>query len=230
METDPLLPQVEQPALFQWGETSFGALELYPEIWSAAEALVYPDVNIRRNGVEQLIKLGAARLSPLIAYLLATRLTEPDIKLRNRIIQALSEVLENDPNGQSAPELVRQSLTAQLARLRTREIFALLQSSHSQSENEGAVARLLRACPYGGGHLAEILSERKLPLNIRRQAALMLGRVGFVEAIPALNRLASRLETRLTGQQAMPFLSSTEPDDTSLLPDIQEALTALRSP
>lgn len=230
MDADPLLPQVEQPVLFSWGETSFGALELYPEVWTAAEALASPDVTIRQLGVERLAKLGAARLSPLVTYLLATRLAEPDIGLRSRIIQTLSDVLENDVQGNPAPELVRQTLSAYLARFRTREIYALLQATIEQLPLEAAVARLLRACPHAGGHLADILSERRFPLPIRRQAARMLGRVGYVDAIPALTRVAARLETRLSGQQAMPFLSTSGLDDTALLPDIREALAALLSP
>jgi HEAT repeat protein len=229
MDADPLLPQVKQPVLFSWGETSFGALELYPEVWAAAEALTSPDVNVRRLGVERLAKLGAARLSPLVSYLLATRLTEPDIEVRSRIIQTLSEVLEIDAQGDPAPELVRQALSIYLARFRTREIYALLQATIEQPPLEAVVARLLRACPYAGGHLADILSERKFPLPIRRQATRMLGRVGYIDAIPALTRVAARLETRLSGQQVMPFLSTSGSDDTALLPDIREALAALLS-
>jgi hypothetical protein len=53
--------------------------------------------------------------------------------------------------------------------------------------------------------------------------------VGYVDAIQALDRIATRLETRLNGQQAMPFLPLTGIDDTELLPEVQEVLFQLRS-
>jgi hypothetical protein len=57
-----------------------------------------------------------------------------------------------------------------------------------------------------------------------------VGRVGYVDAIQALERIALRLEARLNGQQAMPFLPMMGVDDTALLPDVRAALFQLRSP
>jgi hypothetical protein len=92
------------------------------------------------------------------------------------------------------------------------------------------IARLLNACPYAGEHLADILSDRKVPLTIRLQAAYFIGQVGYLDVIQDLERLATRLESRLMGQQAMPFAPRSEPDETVLLPAIQNTLTMLRSP
>lgn len=230
MEADPLVPQVEQPALFEWGETRSGSLEFYPEVWNAVEALVYHDLNARRVGVELLLKLGAHRLSPLVAGMLASRLVEPDLALRGRIVLALAELASVLQGGQAAPDNVRRALAACLARFRTREIYALLEAAAGGETPESAVASLLRLSPYAGNHLADILAERKLPLPVRRQAARMLGRVGFVDSLPALERIAYRLEARQSGQQQLPFLPASGLDETVLLPDVREALAALRSP
>jgi hypothetical protein len=55
--------------------------------------------------------------------------------------------------------------------------------------------------------------------------------VGFLEAIPAMERIQSRLETRLEGQQSMPFAPvSHDSDEVDLLPTVREALAALRAP
>jgi len=42
--------------------------------------------------------------------------------------------------------------------------------------------------------------------------------------------LANRLETRLYGQQAMPFTSNSPSDEVELLPAINTTLTLLRAP
>jgi hypothetical protein len=223
------LPQVEQPLLFELGETSTGSLELFPEVWFAAESLGSPDAQVRREGLNRLIELGAPRHTPLVSYLVATRLTDPDIEIRCRIIQALAEVFSLDQSGNPASDQVRRTLATQLARMRTREIYALIQAAIYDSSIEEAAARLLAACVFAGRHLVDILSERKTPLTVRRQAVRFVGRVGYVDAIQALDRIASRLETRLNGQQAMPFLPLTGIDDTELLPEVQEVLYQLRS-
>jgi hypothetical protein len=230
MEAEPPLPRAGQPFLFEWGEASSGTLELYPEVWNAVEALASPDPSARQVGLAQLQNLGAARLSPLAAYLLATRLTDSDIELRGQIIQVLAEVLNRDETGRPAPDSVRQALTGQLSRMRTREIYALLQAITHQANLAGAVARLLNACPRAGNHLAWILSERKIPIPIRLEAARQIGKVGYIDTIPALERLALRLETRLSGQQAWSFAANSTVDETVLLPHVQAALTSLRLP
>src|SRR5512143_2370969 len=102
MDLDPLLPQLEQPPLFTLGGTSSGILELFPEVWSATEAITSADATVRRAGLETLLETGAQRLSPLVAYVLATRLTDPEIELRCRVIILLAGILTNDPHGNPA--------------------------------------------------------------------------------------------------------------------------------
>jgi hypothetical protein len=229
MKPDPQFPRIKQPLLFELGETSTGSLELFPEVWFAAESLGSPEVKVRWDGLDRLIGLGAPRHSPLVSYLLATRLTDPDIEMRCRTIQALADVFTLDPSGNPASDQVRRTLVSQLARMRTREIYALIQAAIIDPTIEDAAARLLAACFFAGRHLVDILSERKIPLTVRRQAVRFVGRVGYVDAIQPLERIATRLETRLTGQQAMPFLPLTGIDDTELLPEVQEVLYQLRS-
>jgi hypothetical protein len=229
MKPDPQLPPVEQPLLFELGETSTGSLELFPEVWFAAESLGSPEPQVRRDGLNRLIILGAPRHSPLVSYLLATRLADPDIEMRCLTIQALAEVFSLDPSGNPASDQVRRTLGSQLARMRTREIYALIQAAIYDPSIEEAAARLLAVCVFAGRHLVDILSERKIPLIVRRQAVRFVGKVGYVDAIQALERIAARLETRLNGQQALPFLPLTGIDDTELLPEVQEVLFQLRS-
>ena len=229
---DRKLPDTDthQPLLFQLGEARAQGLEFYPAVWSAAEALTSSDPLIRRMGLEELDETDAARYSPLIVYLLITMLTDPDIDLRAKVIHCLTRVMGRDEQGNTSPEAVRQCLCGHLGALRTREVYALLQAVEHQPAIEEQVVSLLGCSSYAGNHLADILSERGAPLGIRRLAARFIGRVGFLSALPAVDRLASRLETRHQGQQAMPFAPRDAGDEVHLLPELRKALELLSAP
>jgi len=229
MDSDPLLIKMRQPTLFGLSETSSDILELFPALWGAAEELTSPELDIRQAALKRLAVMNAPRLSPLIAYLVASRITEPDLALRTRVVQLLSEILAPDKDGQPAPESVIRHLSASLAQMRTRSMVALLQVAALDPGSASLAARLFNACPYGGTQLAEILSDRKAPLEIRRQAAQMIGLVGYLDALPTLDRLETRLSVRLNGQQSMPFALSSGPDESELLPVIQNTIEMLRS-
>jgi hypothetical protein len=229
MGMDPLSFNFSQPTLFDFNEPSSGAMELFPTVWGAVEDLVSPEIATRRAGLETLVEMGAPRLSPLIAYLLATRLTDPDLDLRTCVVQVLSEVLEPDEQGHSAPEAVSRVLRAYLSKIRVRPIYALLEVVEADASMDRPIARLLNCCPYGGTHLATILTERKLEVRIRQKAAHMVGLVGFLDTLPTLERLATRLQARLNGQQSMPFAPVDVPDESALLPDVQSALVLLKA-
>jgi hypothetical protein len=125
---------------------------------------------------------------------------------------------------------VRQWLRAYLGQIRTRKVFAMLEMVDAAPESEEDVAALLNHSTGAGVHLAEILADRSAPICIRRQAAQFIGRVGFVNAIPTLERMAEKLENRLNGQQAMPFAPRDENDEVELLPAVNDALVRLRAP
>jgi hypothetical protein len=228
---DELIPSKgDQPFLFEFAQTNgTGAMELFPAVWSALEGLCAPEAASRHVALDRLIEIGAPRLSPLVAYSLATRLADPDLTVRVRVVQIVAEILSRDLAGNVAPEAVRRHLTGALAQMRTRTIYALLEVSLFQSGLEKSIALLINSCPYAGGHLASILSDRKFPAPIRLQAANFIGRVGFLEAIPVLERLEVRLLSRINGQQAMPFAPTSLPDESELLPAVQSTLNLLRS-
>jgi hypothetical protein len=229
MDDDPLSIKLNQPALFDFTGSSSDTIELFPTVWGAAEELTSPEIEIRRSALERLAALNAIRLSPLIAYLVATRVYEPDLNLRKRVVQFLGDVLAPDEDGLPAPESVTRHLLAYLTQMRTRQILALLQVAAFDAITETSAARLFNACPYGGNQLAGIAGDRKVPMDIRREAARMIGLVGYLDALPALERLEARLNARLKGQQSMPFAPPSGPDESELLPVVQNALTLLRS-
>jgi HEAT repeat protein len=230
MELEEIDLKPVQPTLFDLGGTSAGVLELFPGIWHLLEMVISPDSQARKQAVVRLAHMGAVRLLPLAAYVFATRITDCDLEVRAEIINCLGDVYLPDEQGHPASEAVRQSLTGQLSEMRTRQIYALLQVLSVQSSLEPVVARLLNSCPYAGNQLAEILASRKVPLDVRRQAVRMIGLVGYLEAIPALERLLARLEVRAHGQQSMAFAPIELTDETELIPDIRKALVYLSSP
>lgn len=230
MQFDPSQMKFYQPSLFEHGSTTTGMAEFFPEIWGVAEGLTRPDVGERRKAITFLAESGVSRISPLIVYLLATRLNDSDLGVRTLVVKILGDVLAKDVDGNPAPEIVRQNLSYYLSQMRTRQIYAILQVLIENPDLLPQAARLLNACPYAGNHLSDVLNSRKVPLDIRRKAIQLIGYVGYLDTLPALERMLTRLESRLNGQQAMPFAPQTAVEETELIPDIQETLLILRSP
>ncbi len=218
---------ISQPSLFDFSDSSSGVVELFPAVWGALEGLTASDVDTRRDALERLLELDAPRLSPLVASVLATRLVDPDLGLRFRVVQALGEVLSPGDPAIGAPNAVRLHVKFYLSQMRRREVYALLQVADQYLAAESDIAALLNACSYAGVALADIVSDRKASLATRRQAINFIGRVGFIDAIPALEKLAERLESRMNGQKTMPFAPPSESDEKSLLPAVQAALALL---
>jgi hypothetical protein len=198
--------------------------------WHAAEDFISPDPEQRRAALKVLLEHQAARKSTLIAYLLVSRLTEPDLELRSAIITALANILIADDSGNPATENVRRILSVQLGQMRQRQVYALLQVIVYNPEYIKPVDCLLDLCSYAGSHLGDILSERIFPLDIREQAARAIGRVGYLDALPVLERMVTRLEARSNGQKTLPFISPGAPDEINLLPAVREALHCLKEP
>lgn len=228
-DEDELAPRLGQLPLFAEAENSTGSMELFPKIWGAAEAWASTDQPARRKALEVIDSSKAARLSPLVAYLLAASLAEPDTVLRARVISILGEALGPGEDGLPAPEAVRQTLRTALSQMRTRRVYALLQAAAGQPSLENAVVRLLNASTYAGNHLADILASRQAPMELRRLAVQMIARVGYLDAIPALERIQARLEARRNGQSTLPFAYTSAEDEASLLPEVEAALVQLRS-
>ena len=218
---------ISQPTLFDFSDSSSGVVELFPAVWSAVEGMTAPDVDTRREALDRLLELDAPRLSPLVASILATRLVDPDFDLRFRVVRALGEVLSPSDPAKGTPEPVRLHVKFYLSHMRRREVYSLLQVADQYLAAESDVAALLNVCSYAGVALADIVSDRKASLATRRQAINFIGRVGFIDAIPALEKLAERLESRMNGQQTMPFAPPSESDEKALLPAVQAALALL---
>lgn len=226
----PDIPQpiAHQPQLLVF-EESVGTVELFPAIWKALEDLTKEDEKSRAIALDKIEELGATRVSPVVTYMLVTRIIEPVLSLRARVVEMLSNVLTLDENGLPSPEEVRNSLRLYLSGIRTRQTYALLQVSAEYRSLEPCVSRLLSSNSFGGNHLVDILNERQNPLEIRKQAAIMIGKVGYLYTLPAMEKLEGRLEAHLFGQKSMDFISDKSSSESDLLPIVQEAIISLKS-
>lgn len=209
-------------------EISTGNVELFPSVWRATENLAAQEERTRGLALDELLKLGAPRISPLVAYNLAARLRDPVLSFRSRIVESLANLLRLDAEGRPAPDQVRAYLVSYLSQMEQSDIQALLEVGIAESETKSHISKLLNLCPKAGRHLAQLVADRKSPLPIRQLAAYFIGLIGFIEAMPTLERLRNRLEARQDGQKSMSFAPPSIADETLLLPDIKAAITLLR--
>jgi hypothetical protein len=230
MSVDPEGMNLLQLALFELQKTSSETIELFPKVWAAAEALTDANIENRCEGLACLEEVRAARFSPLISYLLFSKLTDPDLGVRTRIIRNLAAVLSPDEAGQSAPDVVRQVLLHHLSQMQFLQVHAMLEAVVYDPTVEAPVGILIKANCNAGSDLSEILSDRRQALAIRKQAANFIARVGFVDASPSLERLIGRIESRVNGQQAFSFSQIDAMDEAQLLPSLKSVLTILQAP
>ena len=230
MEIDQPQKLYVQPALFDVGDSTSGSLELLPRLWFAVEKLSSPDPDVRREGVSEIAEFHAARLSPLVAYLVFTRISDPDLEIRKSVVKTLSGILGPDQNGLPAPDEVRINLYTHLSQMDVSYILDLLELAAYSPESESEIKILLKACTHAGDHLADILGDRNQDLKTRELAAVYIGRIGYLDAQPALERIARRLEAKVSGQQSMSFSRVNGRGEIDLLPALRQALEFLRAP
>lgn len=199
------------------------SLDQIHQLWESAEAISSPELNERKRGFERLIELDVISRSPLIAYLLATRIVEPDLTLRAYIVRVLAGILKTDSPDNLSPEIVRYTLVNYLSQIDLREILALLQLAEIDPYAEEQIVHLLSTCSCAGEHLINIANNRETSLPIRKLSIKFIGKVGYLEALPDLLRLETRLKTKAKSNH-------NEDSQTSLLPLIIESLTLLRAP
>jgi hypothetical protein len=197
------------------------------EVLSALEAFVGPETQTRTQGLENLLSLDAHRRSPLVAAIMANQIDEPDIDLRSKIVEALATVLRPGAEDSRPSDRVRHWLRHILGQMRQREIYALLQMITFSPERIEAVCCVLDACSFSGEALVRLLANRKVDVSIRIAAAKAIGRIGFLDAGPALHRMHERLLSRKTGQMEMAFAPIPDEEAERLLPAILDALQSL---
>src|SRR4030067_636168 len=225
MDTEPI-PILQLP-LFVYGESVTNIVELFPTVWKAAEGLTSPVSVTRQRGLDALLELGAHRVSPLVAYMIATCVNDPDIYIRRRIVFVLADLIASDSNGKHPPEEVRKVVSNYLHNMNEATVFGLIEVAVADQQTEKSIYHLFNICPYVGRYLGEILTQWKNPLPIRQKAIYFIGLVGYLEALPVLERLFNRLEARQNGQFVMSFTSPSIKSDDDILPYLRIAINQL---
>jgi len=203
------------------------------DAWMAGEMFVSVHIEERRRGFALLFGSEAARRSALTPQLLASRVDEPDLNLRAEIIQALADYFEIRGRQYRYPADIRAAVVGHLRKFERPQILALLDLQRAVRESlvkfkAESLACVLERIPNVSVHLTRIAGERSLALGLRCAAIELIGAVGFLDALPALEGLEVRLEGRRAGQLPMTFAPTDNPDDQQLIPALKETLRALR--
>lgn len=230
MDTDPLYSGIPQLALFKIGSQHSNIQEFLPQLWAIGEALASPRSDVRLEALDQLTSLGTFRQSPLLAYLLATRVADPDLTCRIKTVELLGEILMSKSHGAEISGDVKIPVVGYLSHMRTRELFALLQVIDAKPDTEESVLQIIKTCSFAGRPLVEIATNRKFPLAVRRLAIRVLGVIGFIDAVPDLERMLARLEMRKNSAPVLPYVQTLNADESKLIPELHEALRLLRLP
>jgi hypothetical protein len=227
MNTNPI-PIVQLP-LFAYGETLTNIVELFPAVWSATEALTAPDSVSRQHALDALLEMGAQRVSPLVAYVIATCLNDQDIYFRKRVVYILADLIKTSPNGMQSPEDVRNVVANYLHNMRESTVYGLIEVSVLDHLADECIYHLFNSCPYVGKCLGDILTQWKNPLPIRQKAIYFIGVVGYLEALPILERMLTRMEARQNGQTMMAFAPPSIKSDEDILPYLRVAVNQLNA-
>jgi hypothetical protein len=204
-------------------------LELFPGVWQAAEQLGSHDKKIRHLALDELLRTNAPRISPLIAYLLSTRILDPDIDIRMRIVETLANVMRRDTEGQYAVDAVRSHIISGLSTLGEAGILALLELARKDEVLIPHISKLLNFVPKAGDSLKEIAGDRNAKIEIRRISIFFIGKIGYADATSELMRIRQRIETKQKGQKRMPFAPPISDDtEQDLLQEIIKTLSVLR--
>ena len=170
-------------------------------LWAAASELTSPDPYQRDQAIDKLSELEGYQDSPLIAYILITRLTEPDLEIRFHLVQLLGSLLDYGSPGQHFSDRVLKRVHYELAQLDQKDLVNLLEVSSKYLSSDRDVENILRLCSYAGDSLGGIVNDRKYPFEIRQQAVFYCGALGLLGSKPGLEILIQRVEKKRESAQ-----------------------------
>jgi hypothetical protein len=220
------IPNIQLP-LFIYGESTENLLEVMPVVWNATELLTAPDPVTRNHAIDAILELGVQKVSPLVAYMLATKLSDPEINIRRRVVYILGDLLMDTSASSEALENVRKTIINALLNMSEETIYGLLEVAVVDPMVDKFLFQLFNSCPTAGKYLGEILSQWKHPIPIRQKAIYLVGLVGYTEVLPVLERLSKRLEARQNGQYTMSFAPRAIKHDEDILPLLRIAIDRL---
>ena len=196
------------------------------QAWKTLEDLIDPDPELREKGLEDLESLDGFEEHPLMVYILATRLSDPELEIRFHAVQLLGKLVDHELTGDILPEPSFRILTNFTTEMDKSQLIKLLEVSAAYLAAESALTNILKLCSYAGKALGGIVNDRKLPVEIRQQAIYFCGEVGFLNTVDVIRNLIQRIEKN----RANPGQSATRKkhlDEESLAPYAVTALAKL---
>jgi hypothetical protein len=213
------------------GEPVSGARPADP--WLAAEWFVSPDTESRRQGLDALTRTDRLLFSPLVMHLLVSRLDEPDLELRCRIVVRLARCLQPPEPDTAAGRAAREHLAGLLRRFNRMQVEWLLEADAGLAEPgryrlvQRPALALLDRLPNVAGTLTRIAADGAVAMPTRAAAVAALGELGVIEALPALEGLKTRLEGQAAGQMPMAFAPGSGPAEEELIGPLKAAIDLL---
>jgi hypothetical protein len=167
-------------------------------LWDAAEGLISPDPNIRDSSLDQLKEIDGIHRSPLVAYLLVSRISEPDLEIRFHLIRLLGSLMDFESSGQSFSDQALDFAKDALDQMEKSQLIKILEVAESYLTAERAISNILKLSSYAGVGLSGIVNDRKLPVSVRQQAVFYCGEIGYLSSKPTLQNLVQRVDKART--------------------------------
>lgn len=164
------------------------------ELWEAAQMLIALDPDQRDQAIDRISTVEGFNDSPLVAYILISRLAEPKIEIRFHLVQLIGGLLDFEAPGPHFSDQALLFVHHELAQMTRYHYKNLLEVSSRYLSSEDAVKNILKLCSYAGDVMGGIVNDRKEPIPIRQQAVIICGELGFLESRTALQNLVRRIE------------------------------------
>jgi len=197
-------------------------------LWETAEGLFSPNPNIRESSLDHLKEIDGFYRSPLIASLLVSRISEPDLENRLHLIQLLGSLLDFDSSSRHFTDQALVFAKDALDQLEKNELIKLMEVSESYLSAEKAIGNILKLSSYAGVGLSGIVNDRKLPVSLRQQAVFYCGEVGYLSSKPTLQNLVDRVQKSRTRHGGGSERKKSR-DEELLYPFVISALKKLNS-
>jgi hypothetical protein len=163
-------------------------------LWDSALGLISLNPDQRDQAIEQLSQVDGYQDSALMAYILITRLAEPELEIRFHLVQLLGSLLDFESAGMCFSDRVLGFVHHELSQLTRFQIEKILEVSSRYLAADWAVKNIFKLCSYAGNILSGIVNDRKQPVQIRQQAINYCGELGFLDSKTALENLVRRVE------------------------------------
>ena len=197
-------------------------------LWETTEGLLSPDPNIRESSLNNLKEIDGFYRSPLVAFLLLSRISEPDLEIRFHIIQFLGRLVDFDSSDQHFADQALIFAKDALDQMEKTQLIRLLEVSDSYLTAERAIKNILKLSSYAGVGLSGIVNDRKLPVSLRQQAVFFCGEVGYLSSRTTLQNLVQRVDKSRT-RPGRGHDRKKSRDEEFLYPFVISALEKLKS-